>query len=80
SLNTDIPDYVGSLTGDVKGLRIAVPKEYFGQGIDPKVKDAVLMSLKVLEGLGAVVEEVSLPHSEYAVAAYYLLASSEASS
>lgn len=80
SLNTDIPDYIGSLTGDVQGLRIAVPKEYLGQGIDPKVKDAVLTALKVFEGLGAVVEEVSLPHSEYAVAAYYLLASSEASS
>ncbi|MCZ8523478.1 MULTISPECIES: Asp-tRNA(Asn)/Glu-tRNA(Gln) amidotransferase subunit GatA [Paenibacillus] len=80
SLNTDIPDYVSALTGDVKGLRVAVPKEYFGEGIDPKVKDAVLSALKVLEGLGAVVEEVSLPHSEYAVATYYLLASSEASS
>lgn len=80
SLNTDIPDYLNALTGDVKGLRIALPKEYLGEGIDPKVKDAVLTALKVLEGLGAVVEEVSLPHSEYAVAAYYLLASSEASS
>ncbi|CAG7652248.1 Glutamyl-tRNA(Gln) amidotransferase subunit A [Paenibacillus solanacearum] len=80
SLNTDIPDYVSALTGDVKGLRVAVPKEYFGQGIDPKVKDAVLTALKVLEAQGAIVEEVSLPHSEYAVATYYLLASSEASS
>ncbi|MCZ8515160.1 Asp-tRNA(Asn)/Glu-tRNA(Gln) amidotransferase subunit GatA [Paenibacillus filicis] len=80
SLNVDIPDYLSALTGDVKGLRIALPKEYFGEGIDPKVKDAVLTALKVLEGQGAVVEEVSLPHSEYAVAAYYLLASSEASS
>ncbi|MGF7033061.1 aspartyl-tRNA(Asn)/glutamyl-tRNA(Gln) amidotransferase subunit A [Paenibacillus mucilaginosus] len=80
SLNTEIPDYVSALTGDVTGLRVAVPKEYLGEGIDPKVKDAVLSALKVLEGLGAVVEEVSLPHSEYAVATYYLLASSEASS
>lgn len=80
SLDVDVPDYLGSLTGDVQGLRIAVPKEYLGQGIDPKVKDAVLTALKTLEGLGAIVEEVSLPHSEYAVAAYYLLASSEASS
>ncbi|WP_426451481.1 Asp-tRNA(Asn)/Glu-tRNA(Gln) amidotransferase subunit GatA [Paenibacillus sp. S-38] len=80
SLNTEIPDYVSALTGDVSGLRVAVPKEYLGEGIDPKVKDAVLSALKVLEGLGAVVEEVSLPHSEYAVATYYLLASSEASS
>ncbi len=80
SANVDIPDYLSALTGDVKGLRIAVPKEYFGEGIDPAVKDAVLTALKVLESQGAVWEEVSMPHNEYAVATYYLLASSEASS
>lgn len=80
SLKADIPDYISSLTGDVKGLRIGVPKEYLGQGVDPKVKEAVLAALKVYESLGAVWEEVSLPHTEYAVATYYLLASSEASS
>jgi aspartyl-tRNA(Asn)/glutamyl-tRNA(Gln) amidotransferase subunit A len=80
SANVEIPDYIGALTGDVKGLRIAVPSEYLGAGVQPKVKDAVMTALKVLEGLGAVWEEVSLPHTEYAVATYYLLASSEASS
>ncbi|TBL80543.1 Asp-tRNA(Asn)/Glu-tRNA(Gln) amidotransferase subunit GatA [Paenibacillus thalictri] len=80
SAKVDIPDYISSLTGDVKGLRIAVPKEYLGEGIDPQVKDAVLTALKVYESMGAIVEEVSMPHSEYAVATYYLLASSEASS
>jgi len=80
SANVDIPDYTSALTGDVKGLRIAVPREYFGEGIDPAVKDAVLTALKVLESQGAVWEEVSMPHNEYAVATYYLLASSEASS
>lgn len=80
SLNVEIPDYVSALTGDVKGLRIAVPKEYLGVGVDPAVKESVLAALKVYEGLGAVWEEVSLPHTEYAVATYYLLASSEASS
>ncbi|WP_151737457.1 Asp-tRNA(Asn)/Glu-tRNA(Gln) amidotransferase subunit GatA [Paenibacillus tengchongensis] len=75
-----IPDYLGALTGDIQGLRIAVPKEYIGEGVDPAVRESVLAALKVLEGLGAVWEEVSLPHTEYAVAAYYLLASSEASS
>lgn len=80
SLKADIPDYVSALTGDVKGLRIAVPKEYLGSGVDPKVKESVLQALKLLESLGAVCEEVSLPHTEYAVASYYLLASSEASS
>ncbi|AJS60116.1 Asp-tRNA(Asn)/Glu-tRNA(Gln) amidotransferase subunit GatA [Paenibacillus sp. IHBB 10380] len=80
SANVQIPDYLNALTGDVKGLRIAVPKEYLGEGVDTVVKEKVLAALKVLEGLGAVWEEVSLPHTEYAVATYYLLASSEASS
>lgn len=80
SANVDIPDYASALTGDVKGLRIAVPKEYFGEGIDPQVKARVMEALKTYESLGAVWEEVSLPHTEYAVASYYLLASSEASS
>ncbi|MBB6731847.1 Asp-tRNA(Asn)/Glu-tRNA(Gln) amidotransferase subunit GatA [Cohnella zeiphila] len=80
SANVDIPDYVSALTGDVKGLRIGVPKEYMGQGIDPQVKERVLEALRTFEAMGAVWEEISLPHSEYAVASYYLLASSEASS
>jgi len=80
SLRTDIPDYRAALTGDVKGLRIAVPKEYLGDGIAPEVREAVMAALATYEALGAVWEEVSLPHTEYAVATYYLLASSEASS
>lgn len=80
SANVEIPDYTAALTGDVQGLRIGVPQEYLEQGIDPQVKERVLEALKVFESLGAVWEEVSMPHSEYAVATYYLLASSEASS
>ncbi len=80
SAKVDVPDYAGALSGDVKGLKIAVPAQYFGQGIDPKVKETVMSALRVLEGLGAQWEEVSLPHSDYAVATYYILASSEASS
>jgi aspartyl-tRNA(Asn)/glutamyl-tRNA(Gln) amidotransferase subunit A len=80
SAMVDIPDYISSLTGDVKGVRIGVPKEYLGKGIDPAIKEKVLEALKVLEGLGAVWEEVSMPHSDYAIATYYLLSSSEASS
>lgn len=80
SANVDIPDYSTALTGDVKGLRIGVPKEYLGAGIDPRVKEAVMNALKVYESLGATWEEVSLPHTDYAIATYYLLASSEASS
>jgi aspartyl-tRNA(Asn)/glutamyl-tRNA(Gln) amidotransferase subunit A len=80
SADVEIPDYISALTGDVKGLRIGVPKELMGNGIDPEVKEKVTAALKVLEGLGAIVEEVTLPHTEYAVPTYYLLASSEASS
>ncbi|WP_347552592.1 Asp-tRNA(Asn)/Glu-tRNA(Gln) amidotransferase subunit GatA [Pseudalkalibacillus hwajinpoensis] len=79
SANVDVPDYLSSLTGDVKGLRIAVPKEYLAEGVDEDVKNNVLQALKKLEELGATWEEVSLPHSKYAVATYYLLSSSEAS-
>lgn len=80
--SANVPDehFAASLTGDIKGLRIAVPKEYLGEGVTEEVKQSVLAALKVLEGLGATWEEVSLPHSKYGVATYYLLASSEASS
>lgn len=80
SAKVEIPDYAASLTGDAAGLRIGVPKEYIGQGVDPKVKEAILAALKVFEDMGATWEEVSMPHTEYAVATYYLLASAEASS
>ncbi len=80
SANVGVPNYLESLTGDVRGMRIALPKEYMGEGIDSKVKEQVTAAIQVFERLGAVVEEVSLPHTEYAVATYYLLASSEASS
>ncbi len=79
SANVDVPSYTDALTNDVKGLKIAVPKEYLSEGVAPEVKEAVMNALKVYELLGAEWEEVSLPHSSYAVAAYYLLASSEAS-
>jgi len=79
SANVDVPDYVSALTGDIKGLKIAVPKEYLGEGVSEEVRQSVLNALKVLEGLGATWEEVSLPHSKYALATYYLLSSSEAS-
>ncbi len=80
SANVEVPNYLSALTGDVKGLRIGVPKEYLGEGIDPAVKEAVMNALKVLEDLGAKWEEITLPHTEYAIASYYIIASSEASS
>ncbi|RFU60616.1 Asp-tRNA(Asn)/Glu-tRNA(Gln) amidotransferase subunit GatA [Bacillus sp. V59.32b] len=79
SANVDVPNFVNSLTGDIKGLKIAVPKEYLGEGVNEEAKNSVLEALKVLEKLGATWEEVSLPHSKYALATYYLLSSSEAS-
>lgn len=80
SAKVDIPDYVSALSGEIKGLKIAVPSEYIGEGVDAEVKQSIMDALAVLEGLGAEWKEVSLPHTEYAVATYYLLASSEASS
>ncbi|GGE35531.1 glutamyl-tRNA(Gln) amidotransferase subunit A [Pullulanibacillus camelliae] len=79
SADVAVPDFTKALTGEVKGLRIAVPKEYLGEGVSAGVKAAVKKAIAQLEALGASVEEVSLPHSKYAVATYYLLASSEAS-
>ncbi|MEA3318489.1 MAG: Asp-tRNA(Asn)/Glu-tRNA(Gln) amidotransferase subunit GatA [Bacillota bacterium] len=79
SANADVPDFLSSLTGDVKGLKIGVPKEYLAEGVSEEVRQSVKDALKVLEGLGATWEEVSLPHSQYALATYYLLSSSEAS-
>jgi len=80
SANVAIPDYISALTGDVKGLKIGVPKEYIGQGVDPRIKEKIMDALKVFENLGATWEEVSLPHTDYAVATYYIIAPSEASS
>ena len=80
SANVDVPNYAAALTGDIKGLRIAVPKEFLGEGVGEAAKQSVLDALEVLKGLGATVDEVSLPHSKYALAAYYILSSSEASS
>lgn len=80
SAMVEVPDYTEALTGEIKGLRMAVPKEYMGEQVDPEVKEKVLEALKVLEGLGATWEEVSLPHSDYVIPAYYIIASAEASS
>lgn len=80
SATREVPDFTSKLTGDVKGLRIAVPKEYFGEGIDERVSVTVRAAIAQLEALGATVDEVSLPHTKYGVAAYYIIMSSEASS
>jgi len=79
SANVAVPDFTKGLTGDIEGMKIAVPKEYLAEGVSEDVRQSVLDALKVLEKLGATWEEVSLPHSKYALATYYLLSSSEAS-
>ncbi|HEM6089922.1 TPA: Asp-tRNA(Asn)/Glu-tRNA(Gln) amidotransferase subunit GatA [Streptococcus suis] len=76
----EIADFTSKIGQDIKGLKIALPKEYMGEGIDPQVKETILNAAKHLESLGAIIEEVSLPHSKYGVAVYYIIASSEASS
>ncbi|MBN1526574.1 MAG: Asp-tRNA(Asn)/Glu-tRNA(Gln) amidotransferase subunit GatA, partial [Candidatus Omnitrophica bacterium] len=82
STSADVPfkDHTASLTGDVKGVRIGVPKEYFIEGIEPDVLMAVKEALALLEKMGAKVVDISLPHTEYAVSAYYIVGPAEASS
>lgn len=80
SKNIEYPDYAANLKDSVKGLRIGVPKEYFGDGIDSEVKASVYSAIKMLEENGAVVKEISLPSTEYAINTYYIIASAEASS
>ena len=79
SANLPVPDYVAGLDQGIRGLCIGVPQEYFVEGMQPGVAEAVRGALSVLEGLGAQVEKVSLPHTEYAVPVYYLIAPAEAS-
>ncbi|MFQ5895984.1 MAG: Asp-tRNA(Asn)/Glu-tRNA(Gln) amidotransferase subunit GatA, partial [Nitrospinota bacterium] len=80
SADIPLPDFTGHLEGGVRGLRLGVPKEYFIEGMDPEAEGGVRGAIGKLAELGAEAEEVSLPHSEYALAAYYVLAPSEASS
>jgi aspartyl-tRNA(Asn)/glutamyl-tRNA(Gln) amidotransferase subunit A len=80
SVDQPVPDYLEGLGREIKGLKIGVPREYFGPGLDPEVAGAVQAALKTLEGLGAELIEVSLPNTEYAVAVYYVVAVAEASS
>ncbi len=80
SADVPVPDYTRSLVKDVEGLRIGIPKEYFIDGMDPEVKKSILESIEVLKKAGAEFKEISLPHTEYAVATYYIIATAEASS
>ncbi len=80
SIDTPVPDYTSGLGSDLKGVRVGVPKEYFIEGLEPDVEARVREALAKLEELGAELVQVSLPHTEYAVATYYIVATAEASS
>ncbi|MBO8126256.1 MAG: Asp-tRNA(Asn)/Glu-tRNA(Gln) amidotransferase subunit GatA [Firmicutes bacterium] len=80
SVNKEVPDYTKFLKEDVKGLKIGLPKEYFVEGIDPEVKTKVMETVQKLEEAGAEVKEISLPHTDAALATYYIIAPAEASS
>src|SRR5881227_411243 len=79
SLNEPVPDYAARLGEDLRGVRLGVPKEYMIEGIDPQVKAAIDAAVKQMNSLGAEIVDVSLPHTDYAVAVYYILATAEAS-
>ena len=80
SAEVPVPDFTRYLTGEVEGMRVGVPREYLGEGIDAEVREAVLKAVEVLAGLGAECEECSLPHTDYALSTYYIIAPAEASS
>jgi aspartyl-tRNA(Asn)/glutamyl-tRNA(Gln) amidotransferase subunit A len=80
SVDEPVPDYAAALDGGVRGLRLGVPREYFGEGLDPEVARAVQAAIERLRDLGATTEEVSLPHTDYGLAVYYIVAPAEASS
>ena len=80
SLDEPVPDYAAGINDGVKGIRIGIPKEYFGEGIHPGVRENVENRIKQLEALGAVIVPISLPYTEHAVATYYVIAPAEASS
>jgi aspartyl-tRNA(Asn)/glutamyl-tRNA(Gln) amidotransferase subunit A len=80
SVDRPAPDYTAALTGDVRGLKIGVPREYFALGVDAAVRDAVYQALEKLRDLGATHEEISMPTVEYALPVYYIIAPAEASS
>uniref|UniRef100_UPI002598C364 Asp-tRNA(Asn)/Glu-tRNA(Gln) amidotransferase subunit GatA n=1 Tax=uncultured Spongiibacter sp. TaxID=870896 RepID=UPI002598C364 len=79
SVPTDVPDYAAGLGGDLKGIKLGLPKEYLIDGIDPEVRAAFDAAVKQCEALGAEIHEVSMPHTEYGVATYYIVATAEAS-
>jgi aspartyl-tRNA(Asn)/glutamyl-tRNA(Gln) amidotransferase subunit A len=79
SVNLPVPDFTKSLINDVQGVKLGIPKEYFIAGMDEEVEASVQNAIEMLQNCGAIVEEISLPHTDYAIAAYYIIAPAEAS-
>jgi aspartyl-tRNA(Asn)/glutamyl-tRNA(Gln) amidotransferase subunit A len=80
SAPVEVPDFTKVLGNDIKGIKIGIPGEYFARGIDYEVENTVKEAIKVLEAQGAIAVDISLPHTDYGIATYYILATSEASS
>lgn len=80
SVKQDVPDFTSSLVKGMQGVKVGIPREYFGEGLDPEVAAVVENGIQILKDAGAETVDVSLPHTEYCVAVYYLIASAEASS
>jgi aspartyl-tRNA(Asn)/glutamyl-tRNA(Gln) amidotransferase subunit A len=80
SSNVETDDYVGACEKDIRGLRVGVPSEYYGEGLDPEVRSSVEAAIGKFEEMGATLVNISLPHTEYAIPVYYLVATAEASS
>jgi aspartyl-tRNA(Asn)/glutamyl-tRNA(Gln) amidotransferase subunit A len=80
SAEVPVPDYEQEIGKPVKGLRIGIPKEYFPEGLDPETRSAVETAIQKMSGLGCEIVEISLPHADYAIPTYYLVATAEASS
>jgi aspartyl-tRNA(Asn)/glutamyl-tRNA(Gln) amidotransferase subunit A len=79
SIDQPVPDYVRSLIPEIKGMRLGIPREYFVSGMQPEVREIINKAISRIESLGAFIEPVSLPHTQYALAVYYIIAPSEAS-
>ena len=79
TLDIEVPDYVAGLTGDVKGIKVGVASDFFGEGIDPEVEKVVREAIEVINGLGVTQSEVSLPHAKYGLSTYYIIQPAEVS-
>jgi aspartyl-tRNA(Asn)/glutamyl-tRNA(Gln) amidotransferase subunit A len=80
SVDREVPDYTATLNDSLEGLRIGIPKEFFGEGLDPEVEATIQAAIKTYESLGATVKEISLPNSNLSVPTYYVVAPAECSS